>query len=87
MVMLSHMRTTVDMPDGLLELARAVAERRKITLRDLIEEALRASIEAAQDRVPFRLRDSSFKGDGLQGDLDWSDWESIRSLVYEGRGG
>jgi hypothetical protein len=85
--MFSHMRTTVDMPDGLLDLARAVAERRKITLRDLIEEALRASIDAERARSPFRLRDSSFKGSGLQGGLDWSDWESIRSLVYEGHGG
>jgi hypothetical protein len=75
------------MPDGLLEVAREVAERRKITLRDLIEEALRTAIETQCVRSPFRLRDSSFKGNGLQGGLDWSDWDSIRSLVYEGHGG
>ncbi len=85
--MLKHMRTTVDMPDGLLDEARAVAQRRKITLRDLIEDALRLVIEAERGRPPFQLKDGTFQGEGLQVGLDWSDWESIRSLVYERHGG
>ncbi len=35
----------------------------------------------------FRLRDGSFKGKGLQPGVDLSNWEQIRSLIYEGRGG
>jgi hypothetical protein len=85
--MLRHMRTTVDMPDGLLEEAKAVAERRKITLRDFMEEALRSSIEAERQRPAFRLQDGSFTGNGLQENLEWSEWSTMRALIYEGRGG
>lgn len=85
--MLKHMRTSIDMPESLLERARKVAESRKITLRDLFEEALRAMLEKYQQQRSFKLRDGSFKGDGLRPGVDLENWNAVRELIYEGRGG
>ena len=35
----------------------------------------------------FRLRRASFKGKGLQPQVQGADWERIRDMAYEGRGG
>ena len=86
--MLRHMRTSIDVPDALLNKARKVARERGGTLRELVIEGLRAVLER-QARAPrFRLRDASFFGKGgLVEGLDETDWERIRDLSYEGRGG
>lgn len=54
------MRTTIDLPDAIAEelRLRAVAENR--TLRDLVVDAVRASL--ARPTEPFRLRDAAFRG-------------------------
>ena len=36
--------------------------------------------------APFRLRDASFRGDGLQPGVATGSWEAIRDAIYEGRG-
>jgi len=33
---------------------------------------------------PFRFRDASVAGTGLQSDLQGTDWERIRDLAYQG---
>ena len=81
------MKTTVDISDALLERARDLLAAEKTTLRALIEEGLRLVIEEHAARKPFKLRQASFKGRGLQPGMQGADWETIRSLAYEGRGG
>lgn len=81
------MKTTVDISDALLEEARALLANEKTTLRALIEEGLRLVIEEHADRKPFKLRCATFKGRGLQAEVRDADWDTIRSLAYEGRGG
>jgi hypothetical protein len=44
------------------------------------------ALAGCKRRGRFRLRDGSFKGKGLQPGVDLSNWEQIRSLIYEGRG-
>lgn len=85
--MLRHMRTTIDLPDPLFKQAKQLAERRGLTLRRFVEDALRRYIGEEKKRPPFKLQDASFRGDGLRSGLDWSDWERIRDLAYEGHGG
>lgn len=87
--MVVWVKTTIDIADGLLVEAKRLAAERGMTLRELVEEALRATTAKArgQKRRRFRLRDESFRGQGLQPGLSWGDWESLRDLVYEGRGG
>ena len=42
--MVAHMKTTIDLPDQLLMEARALAIRRKTTLKAIVESALRREI-------------------------------------------
>jgi hypothetical protein len=85
--MVIHMKTTVDIPDALLEEVKVVVAHEKTTLRALIEQGLRQVIEQRRTRRPFRLRKATFKGEGLLPHADEESWERIRSLIYEERGG
>lgn len=78
------MKTTVEIADSLLKEAKACAEARHVPLRQLIEEGLRTVVERERPKKKFKLRDGSFRGEGLQGNLSW---EEIREIIYEGRGG
>jgi hypothetical protein len=81
------MRTSIDMPDALLAKAKLVARRRGTTLRELVIEGLHAVVDR-QARAPrFQLRDASFGKGGLVEGLDETDWDRLRELSYEGRGG
>jgi len=86
--MFTHMKTTVDIADSLLVEARELAERERMTLRALVEEGLREVLaRRRRKRRRFRIRDASFKGDGLQQGVDLGDWERLSAVIYEGRGG
>jgi hypothetical protein len=79
-----QMKTTVEIADSLFAEARALAHRRGITMRQLIEDGLRASLRQHRNRpVRFHLKDGSFPGEGRDPDLGWAD---IRKMIYEGRG-
>ena len=81
------MKTTVEIPDALLAEARKLAAREGTTVRALIEQGLRRVIGERKRAGPFRLRQATFKGDGLQSDVAAASWERIRDMAYEGRGG
>lgn len=82
------MKTTIDIPDNLLRQARKLARERNTTLKAIIESALRDALAAGKrPRKKFRLKTHTFKGRGLQPGLSWDDWNAIRSMSYEGRGG
>jgi hypothetical protein len=80
------MKTTLEISDPLLREARKVAARERTTLRALVEQGLRQVVAQKRQRSEFRLRDASFTGHGLQGELSEATWEKIRDLAYEGRG-
>lgn len=84
--MLMHMRTTIELSDALLARARKLARKRGTSVRALVEEGLRRVLEE-QPPSRYRLPDASFRGDGLVEGLDAGDWERVRELAYEGRGG
>jgi hypothetical protein len=81
------MKTTVEIPDALLEEARKLAAREGTTLRALMEQGLRRVVAERRRAAAFRLRKASFKGDGLQPAVAGAPWERVRDLAYEGRGG
>ena len=86
--MLVCMRTSIDIPDGLFARAKRLAQARRTTLRELAIEGLEVVLERhARKPGRFRLRDASFGEGGLADGLDETDWERIRDLAYEGRGG
>jgi hypothetical protein len=81
------MKTTVEIPNTLLQQARKLASREDTTVRALVEEGLRHVIAVRSRAGSFRLRKASFKGAGLQPGVAGDSWERIRALAYEGRGG
>ncbi len=84
--MVTHMKTTVELSDALLKEAKAVASRERTTLRAIVEEGLREVLTRRKRRGVFRLRKASFRGKGIQPGLTEGSWETVRDLIYEGRG-
>jgi len=85
--MVSHMKTTIQIPDSLLKEARKLATEEHTTLKSLMEEGLRRIITEHKRRGSFKLRKATFRGKGLQSHLEGATWENIRDISYEGRGG
>ncbi|MEI8320065.1 MAG: type II toxin-antitoxin system VapB family antitoxin [Planctomycetia bacterium] len=81
------MKTTIDVADGLLEEARAIAARDQTTLRALVQEGLRRVIDERRSRrEPFRLRDVSPGSGGFQPEFADGNWHQVRDEIYRGRG-
>jgi len=74
-------KVTVEIADAVLQEARNLAAARQTTLRQIVEEGLRAVTGTRQMRR-FRLRDGSFGGNGTS----VSHWSDVRQAIYEGRG-
>lgn len=81
------MKTTVEIPDALLDEARKLAARQDSTLRVLIVEGLRRIVAERKRTGGFKLRKASYRGNGLQTEVVDAPWERIRELVYDKRGG
>jgi len=81
------MKTTVDIPQSLLDEAKKLAANHRTTVKALVEEGLRHVIGEYQRPEKFRLRKVTFKGEGLHPDMAGATWEAIRERAYEGRGG
>jgi len=61
----SHMKTTVEISDALLDEAKTAAAREGTTVKTLIEQGLRRDISQRKRGRAFRLRKATFKGRGL----------------------
>lgn len=81
------MKTTIDIADPLLEKARKLAAREGVTLRTIVERGLGRVVHESKTSVPFKLRDGTFRGRGLQAEFRNASWETISEAAYEGRGG
>jgi Arc/MetJ family transcription regulator len=84
--MASHMKTTIQIPDGLFQEAQRVAQQENTTLKALVEQGLRRTLAERKQRGAFHLRKASFKGRGLQRPVAGASWQQIRDMIYEGRG-
>ncbi len=80
--MVSHMKTTVDLPDSLLREAQESARATNTTLRALIEDGLRTVLARRQATTEFTLRDASVAGQGVRPELRGASWERIRDEIY-----
>ena len=83
--MVTHMKTTIEIPDALLAQARSVADKRGTTLRALVEAGLR-KVLSDRGASGFRLRRVSVSGEGLHAGIREGDWNALRDLSYDGRG-
>ena len=81
------MKTTIEIPDHLLEEAKRVARAERTTLRSLVEEGLRWALSRRRERDRrFTLRDAGVEGRGVGEGVTEGDWESLRDRIYRGRG-
>jgi predicted transcriptional regulator len=83
--MVTHMKTTVELPDDLLREAQRIARAEGTTLRSVLEEGLRAVIARYLSSQQFTLRDASVGGHGLNPDLADAGWAQIRAVSYGDR--
>jgi antitoxin component of RelBE/YafQ-DinJ toxin-antitoxin module len=84
---MGSVKTTIEISDSLLREARKVAEREGVTLRALVERGLDRVIAERKRAAPFKLRQASFKGKGLQAEFRSASWDDVRHEIYKGRGG
>ncbi len=83
--MVTHMKTTVELPDELLREAQNVARAEGTTLKSVLEEGLRAVIARYHSAQQFRLRDASVPGRGMRPEFADADWAKIRAASYGDR--
>jgi hypothetical protein len=77
------MKTTLDLADDLAVKARQLAKKRGVTLRAIVEEALRAKLDAEARQTRYELPNRSVKGKGLQPDFKDKPWSVIREAAYD----
>lgn len=82
--MLPRVKTTLDLPDALLEEARGVAREHGTTLRALVADALRAELALRASRPGGREAvEPVFSGElGLRPGVDLGNWAQIRDAAY-----
>jgi hypothetical protein len=81
----THMKTTIELPDELLREAQLVARAESTTLKSLMEEGLRAVIARHRAGASFVLRDASVRGQGLQPGARGASWAELRDTIYGDR--
>ena len=80
------MKITLNISAQLLREARTIAARERTTLSALVEQGLRKTIARRERRSAFRLRNASFKGNGLHSECRGIGREGMLTLIYQGRG-
>jgi len=80
------MKTTIELPDDLLERGKAVARRENSTLKALIEEGLRLALRERTRKRAAQFSVQPFQGDGLSAEFDGAGWEKVRDEIYRDRG-
>lgn len=78
----THMKTTIEITDWLLDAAKDLARRERTTLRNLVETGLAQVLRDRDKSGTFHLRDESFEGRGLQSTFKTAGWEQIHEAIY-----
>ena len=80
------MKITVELSEDLVIEAKRYATRYGRTLRAVIENGIRSTLRAEKGtQVPFRLRDASLGGSGLQPEFRDETWVTMRQAAYGDR--
>lgn len=79
------MKTTIEISDPLLRQARRHAQRTGRSLRALVEEGLRLTLRAEQQRPSYQLPDRSVGKEGAANPLESLSWQDLRDEIYGGR--
>ena len=80
------MKTTIEVSDALMLEAKSLAQKHSTTLRALIERGLEKELQDLRQPKPYKMRDFSVRGNGLQPGQELLSWAEVRGMIYEGRG-
>jgi hypothetical protein len=80
--MVTHMKTTIDIADDVLERAKQLAAERKTTLKSLAEEGLRLILEQGVSNAVV-IKPVVTGGNGLRHGLPDDFIDNIRDWAYE----
>ena len=83
--MMTHMKTTVELPDELLREVQRLARAEGTTMRSLMEEGLREVIARHLAAGRFTLRDASVPGEGVRAQFADATWAQLREAAYGDR--
>lgn len=81
--MLSHMKTTINLPDALWQSARRYAKEHNTTVTALIQEGLHKVLHERITSQRFALPDCSFGEGGLSAEFCGRGWDQIREAAYD----
>ena len=76
------MKTSFDISEPQLHEVKALAKRRGVTTRSLVEQALMKLLDEARQPTGFTLRDGSFGEGGLTPEFEHATWDQIREAIY-----
>lgn len=79
-------KTTIDLAADLAVRAKALAAKRGVTFRAVVEQGLRRALEEDRRTKRYRLPDRSVRGRGLQREFATKPWSDIVEASYRGRG-
>jgi hypothetical protein len=78
------MKLTINIADDILADAKRLAADRGMTLSVLVEEGLRRVVPPSVGALSaFTLRCASFKGSGLQPDVEGASWQRLLELACQ----
>ena len=80
------MKTTIELPDDLLDQLRRVARQEGSTLRRLVEEGLQRCLKARRTAEHRELDFPSYGGSGLTPEFRGASWNQIRDEIYREQG-
>ncbi len=80
--MVSHMKTTVDIANPLLEEAKRLSDKEKTTLRALIEEGLWEVITKRKSGGEVSASKGQLQRQRLKKKIQGESWDKIRSAAY-----
>ena len=80
------MKTTMELPDELLEQVRRVAQQEGIPFRRLVEEGLQRSLKARRKAAHRELDFPSYGGSGLSSEFQGGSWSRLRDEIYREHG-
>lgn len=83
---ITHMKTTIDIADGLFLRSKQISRERGVTLRELLSEGLAYAVEKWSAMPAPRIKAVTFKGKGLAPEFRKASWNAIRDAAYEGHG-
>jgi len=81
------MKTTMHFPEPLFEEAKRYAKSEGFTLTKLVQKALQEYIANKKGAKPAKLQENHFKGNGFADPSLDGNWDKIRQIIYDDRGG